>query len=344
MEERTLGDMKEAVSRKALPLLITMGDAAGVGPELALKGCQWGTEKGFACAIVGSWSVLSAVADKLGLPLPPRVDPNMYCDQDGALQWPVVIDLPGLEAVSVKPGRFDQATGQASYQAVIWAIDRVLQGQGAAVVTGPIQKEAWALAGIEYPGHTELLAERTQAPRHCMMLAADQIRCALVTVHVGLREVPDMLSVDAILETLELAAAAVQNILKRAPRITVCGLNPHAGEGGMFGEREEERFIVPAIELARHKGWQVQGPLPADTAFIPQIRSQTDVYICMYHDQGLIPLKTIAFDDAVNITLGLPIIRTSVDHGTAMGLAWQGIASPASMQRAIELAANLSSE
>lgn len=339
-----MGDVENASSKRALPLLITMGDPAGVGPELALKGCQWGSEKGFACAIVGSWGVMSSVASKLGLPLPARVDPDEFCNQATPLQWPVVIDLPGLDAESVKPGRFDQATGGASYQAVIWAIDRVLQGLGAAVVTGPIQKEAWALAGIEYPGHTELLADRTNAPRHCMMLAADQIRCALVTVHVGLREVPNLLSVDAILETLELAAAAVQNIINRPPRITVCGLNPHAGEGGMFGEREEERFIEPAIELARQKGWQVQGPLPADTAFIPQIRKQTDVYICMYHDQGLIPLKAIAFDDAVNITLGLPIIRTSVDHGTAMKIAWQGVASPVSMQKAIELAAKLSNE
>jgi 4-hydroxythreonine-4-phosphate dehydrogenase len=324
-----------------LPLLITMGEPAGVGPELALKGCQWATAHRIPTAIVGSYRVLARVAEKLALPLPPRLDHTEFVEKRLSHEWPMVIDLPGLDADAVVPGQFDRASGAASFQAVVWAIDRVLAAQGAAVVTGPIQKEGWALAGINYPGHTELLAEQTGAASHCMMLAADEIKCALVTVHVGLAEVPTLLTIDAILETIELAGEAVRNIIHRQPRIAVCGLNPHAGEGGLFGRGEEERIIQPAIQLARQRGWNVRGPLPADTAFIPQLRAQTDLYICMYHDQGLIPLKTIAFDDAVNITLGLPIIRTSVDHGTALDIAWQGIANPASMQRAIALACRL---
>jgi 4-phospho-D-threonate 3-dehydrogenase / 4-phospho-D-erythronate 3-dehydrogenase len=174
-----------------------------------------------------------------------------------------------------------------------------------------------------------------------MMLTSEAITCSLVTVHVGYREVPALLTTDRILETIELTADAMERFRGRKPRLLVCGLNPHAGEHGLFGEGEEERIIAPAIVAAKAKGIDVGGPLPPDTAFLPKYRKATDAYVCMYHDQGLIPLKALAFEDAVNVTLGLPIIRTSVDHGTAFDIAWQGKADPSSLFQAVRLAAKL---
>ncbi len=165
--------------------------------------------------------------------------------------------------------------------------------------------------------------------------------CSLVTTHVGYRDVPRGLSVNRIVDVIELTAAALRDRLGRHPRLTVCGLNPHAGEHGLFGDNEEERLIVPAIETVRRAGLETEGPLPPDTAFLPDVRARTDAYICMYHDQGLIPLKTLAFASAVNVTLGLPIVRTSVDHGTAFDIAGQGKANPESLFAAIRLAAEL---
>ena len=162
-----------------------------------------------------------------------------------------------------------------------------------------------------------------------------------MTVHVGYREVPGLLTTERILDTIELTAEAMERIRNRKPRLLVCGLNPHAGEHGLFGDREEERIIIPGIDAARAKGIDVSGPLPPDTAFLPKYRDTTDAYVCMYHDQGLIPLKALAFEDAVNVTLGLPIIRTSVDHGTAFDIAGKGVANAQSMIEAIEIAARL---
>ena len=174
-----------------------------------------------------------------------------------------------------------------------------------------------------------------------MMLTSDAITCSLVTVHVGYREVPALLTRERILDTIELTAAAMRKLRGREPRLIVCGLNPHAGEHGLFGDGEEERIIAPAIADARAKGIDVNGPLPPDTAFLPKFRKDTDAYVCMYHDQGLIPLKALAFEEAVNVTLGLPIVRTSVDHGTAFDIAWKGVADVSSFVRAVELAAQL---
>jgi len=176
-----------------------------------------------------------------------------------------------------------------------------------------------------------------------MMLTADAITCSLVTVHVGYHEVPALLTVRSVLDTIELTANALQRIRRRAPRLLVCGLNPHAGEHGLFGTGEEERIIAPAVEAARAAGIDVRGPLPPDTAFLPRFRASCDAYVCMYHDQGLIPLKALAFEEAVNVTLGLPIVRTSVDHGTAFDIAWQGLADPSSFVRAVQLATKLCS-
>ena len=242
----------------------------------------------------------------------------------------------------VVPGTIDARYGRASYAYVLEAIDRALAGEVAAIVTGPIQKESWHAAGIGFPGHTELLAERTGASNVRMMLTAEAISCVLVTVHVGYADVPGLLTSQGVLDSIRKAHQAVSRIRRCDARVSVCGLNPHAGESGLFGNREEEHIITPAIRQAAEEGIRVLGPLPPDTAFTARRRAETDVYVCMYHDQGLIPLKTLAFDDAVNVTLGLPIVRTSVDHGTAMDIAWQGIASHRSLVEAIRLAVQLS--
>lgn len=323
-------------------LAITIGDPAGVGPELALRAINDPAVVDRCVPILfGDRSVLENVGGRLNLPVPQQVvsrDAGLVALE--SLHQPAVFDfasrLPDFE-----PGRADRWTGAASYDYVVEAIDAAIGGHVDAIVTGPIQKEAWHDAGIDFPGHTELLAQRTQTARHCMMLTSETLSCALVTVHVGLAEVPGLLTIDGILETIQLAHAAVSRQRGRWARVAVCGLNPHAGEGGMFGDGEEQRLIVPAIEAARSEGIAIVGPLPADTAFVPAMRGQTDVYVCMYHDQGLIPLKTLAFDEAVNVTLGLPIVRTSVDHGTALDIAWQGLASPTSMKQAIAMAIGL---
>jgi len=323
------------------PLILSMGDPAGVGPELCLRAGSWCRERHLPLVISGSATVLREVSSRLSLPLPACFQP---ADWDLAVSAAAGVSIVDLEQPigRVSPGQVNAQTGAASLAYVEYAIERTLQGQAAGVVTCPIHKEAWHAAGCPFPGHTELLAARAGAERHCMMLAAPEIRCALVTVHVGLAEVAELLSVRGVLETIELAGAAVGRMLGRPPVITVLGLNPHAGEGGLFGNREEERLIIPAIDRARAAGWQIRGPLPPDTAFLPRIRQETDVFICMYHDQGLIPLKAIAFDDAVNVTLGLSIVRTSVDHGTALDLAWQGKAFPSSLYAALTMAAQLS--
>lgn len=326
------------------PLLLTMGDPAGVGPELALKGAQWACNQGIQAAIVGSAQVLSRVATQLDLGPFATISSAQFLAELGPFDdqhGPVLIDCPIADLSGVVPGKVDAITGRVSLHWVEKAIDWAKQGLARGIVTLPIHKEAWHAAGARHPGHTELLAELCGASRHCMMLAADSIRCALVTVHVGLAEVPTLLTTESVWETISLAAESVQRMVGRPPRVTVCGLNPHAGEGGLFGNREEERIIQPAIEEARHAGLQIRGPVPPDTAFIPAIRQETDVYICMYHDQGLIPLKALAFDEAVNITLGLPIVRTSVDHGTALDLAWKGLASDQSLRSAIAMADQL---
>jgi 4-phospho-D-threonate 3-dehydrogenase / 4-phospho-D-erythronate 3-dehydrogenase len=259
----------------------------------------------------------------------------------GSPAVPTVLDLRRIDAASVTPGRVDARCGDAAFRYVIASIEAGLAGQVDAVATGPLNKAAMHAAGHKFPGHTEIFAHHMQAPRSCMMLTSPELTCSFATVHVGYHEVPGLLSVRRILDVIELTAAAMHRIRGRAPKLVVCGLNPHAGENGLFGQREEERLIQPAIEAARAQGLQIEGPLPPDTAFLPRRRKETDAFICMYHDQGHIPLKALAFDSAINTTLGLPVIRTSVDHGTAFDIAWQGQANHNSLIEAVRLAARL---
>ena len=306
---------------------ITVGDASGIGPELAMK-CAALPEVNNRCrpVLYGNVSVMNRIAAAV------QFDPP-----DAA----TIVETGVLDVQSVQPGKFTAETGRASFQAVEAAISDSLEDKIDGIVTGPIQKEAWRLGGITYPGHTELFADRCQVSEYCMMLTSEQISCVLATIHVAIAEVPGQLSTEMIFRAIGLAAQAMERRLGRPARVAVCGLNPHAGEGGMFSHGEEENLIVPAIIQARQMGIEVTGPLPPDTAFTPAVRLHTDVYVCMYHDQGLIPLKTLAFDDAVNVTLGLPIVRTSVDHGTALDIAWTGQASHQSMLAAIHMAVDL---
>jgi 4-hydroxythreonine-4-phosphate dehydrogenase len=316
----------ETFAASPLPTVaITVGDVAGVGPELALR-CLTVAELSRRCKpiLYGPAEAIAKIAGKVGLPLPTHTHP-----------------VGEVDAESLRAGIVSAETGLASFQAVDAAINDAVGGRVDAIVTGPIQKEAWHSAGISFPGHTELLADRTGVDDYCMMLTSAEISCVLATIHIALADVARLLSVEAVLRAIRLGSSALSLRHGRAARVTVCGLNPHAGERGLFSHGEEEAVIEPAIEAARRDGIQVRGPLPPDTAFTPRIRQETDVYVCMYHDQGLIPLKALAFDDAVNVTLGLPIVRTSVDHGTALDLAWQGKASHHSMLAAINMAIDL---
>jgi 4-hydroxythreonine-4-phosphate dehydrogenase len=251
-----------------------------------------------------------------------------------------VLDIGAIGLEAFETGSINAATGHAGFTYVGNAIDAALGGQVAGVTTGPLNKEALRAAGISFPGHTEIFAEKTHAQRFCMMQYSSEVRCVFVTTHVPYSEVPELLTPERILDVLELGAQAMRRIRGGEPKIGVLGLNPHAGEHGLFGD-EEARIIIPAIEAARAKGFDVEGPIPPDTAFIPAKRRATDLFVCMYHDQGHIPLKALAFDNAVNTTLGLPIVRTSVDHGTALDIAGQGKANPSSLYEAVKLAVKL---
>ncbi len=321
-----------------------MGDPAGVGPELCLRVLADAAVAGICTPIVfGDREILSRAARACGLSAPANViAQDQWVEVRSRISDPSVLHIESLkDADKVDPGNVSPETGRAAYAFIESALDAALAGEVDAVCTGPIHKEVLNAAGVEFPGHTEIFALRTGAKRSCMMLTSESITCSLVTCHTGLRDVPGQLSVQRVLDTIELSHKAMIQLRGRPPRIVVCGLNPHAGEHGLFGDREEERFIVPAIASARSQGIDVEGPLPPDTAFVPARRNEADCYVCMYHDQGLIPLKALAFDTAVNVTLGLPIVRTSVDHGTALDIAWQGKADVTSMMHAVRLAARL---
>lgn len=321
-------------------IAITMGDPAGIGPEICLQAlADTGLARTCTPVVFGDYGVLQRVAEVCGLALPEHVltDP----DDIRTVQTPAVYDLKAIPADAVTPGKVAAAAGAAAFRYIESAIRAAQAGSVEAVCTAPINKEALRAAGVKYPGHTEIFAAQTDTGRACMMLTSEALTCSFVTTHIGYRDVPTALSQARILDVIELTVDAMRRIRGCRPRLVVCGLNPHAGEHGLFGGEEEERFIAPAIDAARKQGLAVDGPLPPDTAFLPRVRERTDAFVCMYHDQGLIPLKMLAFDSAINITLGLPIVRTSVDHGTAFDIAWQGKAGPNSLFEAVRLAARL---
>lgn len=322
-------------------LALTMGDPAGVGPELMLRAmCNDMVLQQCVPVLIGNMSVLQLCSQRLGLSMPQvdRLEPAQLLEQ--RLTRPAIVDMP-VNLDDFKPAAVSAHCGQAAFDFIQTAIDAAIAGTVDAVTTGPINKEALRSAGIDFPGHTEMFALRTQAARWCMMQYSEEITCTFVTVHCGYAEVPQLLTEQNVLDTIELTHSALAAIRGRRPKLAICGLNPHAGENGLFGDREEERILMPAIERARLSGISIEGPLPPDTAFLPARRKTTDAVVCLYHDQGHIPLKALVFDTAVNTTLGLPIVRTSVDHGTAFDIAWQGTASESSLLKAIGLATKL---
>ena len=251
---------------------------------------------------------------------------------------PVIYGPPATDDFA--PGALSAAAGRAAHDAIVRAVDDAMRGSVDGIATAPVNKEAFRLAGLPWTGHTDLLAHLTGAPRVAMMFHSDALRVVLATVHIPLADVPQALTRDVMAATIALAARELPRFGVAHPRIAVAGLTPHAGEHGLFG-REEERTIAPAIAACRAQGIDVSGPYPADTVFVRASRGEFDVVVACYHDQGLIPVKLLAFGEAVNVTLGLPIVRTSVDHGTAFDIAGKGVADPGSMIAAVRLAARL---
>jgi len=322
-------------------LAITMGDPSGVGPELCLRALA-DPEFQESCRLflLGDAALLRRVAEATRLSADFEIRTVAQWRSSTDAEAPVIVDFETPSAGTWDPGRVQGPCGRASFEYISEAIDGCLKGRIDGLVTAPINKESLNIGGIDYPGHTEILAALTNSERTCMLQTSDAISIGFVTTHCGYAEVPSKLTEDRIVETAELTVEALLRIQGREPRLIICGLNPHAGEHGLFGN-EEAQTIEPAIARLRSAGIAVEGPVPPDTAFLPSVRARTDGYICMYHDQGHIPFKMLAFECGVNVTLGLPIVRTSVDHGTAFDIAWQGIADPSSLFHAIRMAVRL---
>ncbi len=332
----------------ALPLLgITMGDPAGVGPEVIVKALSPhpGLYRRLRPLVLGDPAILSRTIKQLKSPLELHLLKTAQINDLPQLSCPLgkipLLALSNLNPNKVSPGHPDRSSGRVVVNYLKKAVELARKGKISAIVTAPISKEAMNRAGYHYPGHTEFLAELTNTKSYTMMLTVRLLKVVLATIDCPLVEVPKELSRNGIVKNIEVGTESLLLFFGIArPRIGVAALNPHAGEGGLLGV-EELKLIGPAVRQARQKGIEVSGPLPADTLFYFAVKGQFDAIICMYHDQGLIPLKMLHFTDAVNVTLGLPIIRTSVDHGTAYGIAGKGIADPASMIAALKLAARM---
>lgn len=324
-------------------ICLTMGDPAGIGPEICLRALnEPAVIERCVPVLFGDAAVLARVAQIAGIAKTnSRVASASELDDFFEITEPTIFNCGAIDAANVSPGTVSAACGKAAYTYIQWAIKAALAEKIDAVVTAPIHKESLNLSGVNFPGHTEIFTSLTEAKRTCMMLYSDKLTVSMATTHIGYHEVPGRLSADRILNVIELTAQAMNQILRREPRLGVCGLNPHAGEHGLFGDREEEHFVLPAVKAAREHGIQVEGPLVPDAAFTVSKRKSFDAIVTLYHDQGHIPFKMLAFDTGVNITLGLPIIRTSVDHGTAFDIAWQGRAQATSLFSAINVAADL---
>lgn len=318
-------------------IAITAGDANGIGPEVALAAALSPKAPAARVVLVGHRTVWQRAARVLGTGAPPEVEalgqklPRL-CTWD-----------PGMApAPKAAPGKLRADAARAAYSCILAAVAAAQNGLVDAMVTAPINKEGFQLAGIREPGHTELIARLTGARRYAMMLFGDRIRVVLATRHLPLRKVADALTREAVEEAVEMLARALPWMGFSGARIGVCGLNPHAGDGGALGD-EEKTVIAPALARCRRRGWNVAGPIPADAIFHRHLAGDFDAVVAMYHDQGLGPMKMLSFDSGVNLTLGLPIVRTSPDHGTAYDLAGTGRANPSSTVSALRWAAKLAS-
>jgi 4-phospho-D-threonate 3-dehydrogenase / 4-phospho-D-erythronate 3-dehydrogenase len=318
---------------------ITMGDPAGVGPEVTARALAH-AEVWDACRplVVGDAAILNRAAALVDAPsLRPIVEPQQAAYDPAA---PDVLDLLQMGAEDLQPGVVSPACGQAAAAYIQRAVALTLAGQADAICTGPINKAALKAAGIDYIGHTEMLAALLGEERVTTMLATTGLRVVHVTRHVPLARVASLITRENVLETIQLTDAGLKQMGIAQPRIAVAALNPHGGDEGLMG-REELDAIGPAIQAAEAQGIAASGPIPADSVFFRAIRGEYDVVVAMYHDQGHIPIKTHGFERSVTVTLGLPVVRTSVDHGTAFDIAWKGVASEESMVEALLLAAQL---
>ena len=325
---------KNTLSRMA----VTMGDAAGIGPEVVIKALADPTVSGLAqWVIVGDQTILEAAAQQANLPFSPRLieDPSDIPEQEGV----ALMDLKQLKASQVAPGQMSIACGRAVLEYIRTATNLCLRGHTAAMVTAPINKEAVALGGSPFTGHTEFIADLCGADESRIMLTNRQLSVVHVSNHRSLREACE-LDESRILSTIQLGHQAFSLLGMKHSRIAVCGLNPHASEHGLFGD-EEVRLILPAIKTAQQLGIDCCGPFPADTLFLKATKGTYPMVVAMYHDQGHVPMKLLAFQDTVNVTLGLPIIRTSVDHGTAFDIAGKNQADSTNMKAAMMLAVDM---
>ena len=319
---------------------VTMGDPAGIGPEIIVKAFAEPdfTERNRA-VVVGDAAILERAVKLLGLPLRVNVvgTPEEGRYERGAVDVIRASDLPD----DLPFGKLDAGAGAAAFEYVRRAIALALDGSVAAVATAPLNKEAMHLGGHKYPGHTEILAELTGTRDYAMMLVAEDLRVIHVSTHVALREAIERATPERELAVMRLAHGALKKLGVENPRIAVAGLNPHAGENGLFGTEDAER-IRPAVERAREEGLDVSGPHPPDTIFSQARKGRFDIVVVQYHDQGHIPIKLLGFETGVNVTVGLPFFRTSVDHGTAFDIAGTGGADHSSMEAALDLARELS--
>ena len=328
--------MVQTVAEAASPPLgITMGCPVGIGPEIILRFlARTGAQTPLWPVVIGDAGVLRRCAEALGIGIQ-VVDwqPGMVC-QPQALNVFSLFDLGN----GLCWGKPTAETGRAMGGYIEEAVRLIRQGELAGLVTCPIGKAALKAGGYRFPGHTEMLADLCQAKGFAMMMAGATLKITLVSIHQPLAEVPGAITQEAVLRMIRITGRALRDdFAVPEPRLAVAGLNPHAGEEGMFGD-EEQRFIAPAVAAGRRDGWLVEGPFPPDTVFHKAAAGHFDAVVCMYHDQGLIPFKLLHFSDGVNVTLGLPIVRTSVDHGTAYDIAGKGLADPASLAAAVRMA------
>ncbi len=317
---------------------ITLGDPASIGPEIILKTLAVPRPFYDHCRplVIGDQRVLAQTAQQLGIDVRINVvsQPAAVQSQPGVID---VLDLPNADPATFAPGQVSAIAGKAAVEYITRATELALAGDIAAMVTAPINKEAINLGGYHYAGHTELLTDLTKATDVSMMLVSNKLRVLHVSTHVALSEAIARVQTPRVLKVIRLADQACKMLGIAAPRVAVAGLNPHAGESGLFGNQEIEE-ITPAIEAAKAEGIDASGPWPGDTVFLQTVNGKYDVVIAMYHDQGHIPMKLLGFDEGVNVSIGLPIIRTSVDHGTAFDIVGQGSASENSLIAAIDVA------
>ena len=330
------------MSERYKPLLaITMGDAAGSGPEIIAKTlAEPEISAACRCVVIGDADTMRESLKITGVPGRVRAIEKLTeaLFKDGVIE---VIDLHNIQLNKLTRGRVDPMAGKAAFEYIKLAAELALAGECDAIVTSAINKESLNKAGYHYDGHTQLLAELCGVPDVAMMLVSGQLRITHVTTHVSLHEAIEMVRPERILTVIRLTDEAVRQMSVNKPRIAVAGLNPHAGESGLFGD-EEAKYIKPAIEAACRQGMNVAGPFPPDSVFFRASEGQFDAVIAMYHDQGHIAIKILGITQGVNVTLGLPIIRTSVDHGTVFGKAGKGTADPTSLMEAIKLATAMS--